>query len=87
MALTYPQNGDLTKSLKSGRQKVPQSARLSAGGGCKCYLGNAHMEVLTSGKGLPLVENDSGSTQDRKKSAKLPCVYVNVIRGEVTYTM
>ena len=33
MALTYPQNGDLTKSLKSGRKKVPQSARLSAGGG------------------------------------------------------
>ena len=33
MALTYPQNGDLTKSLKSARKKVPQSARLSAGGG------------------------------------------------------
>ena len=33
MALIYPQNGDLTKSLKSSRKKVPQSARLSAGGG------------------------------------------------------
>ena len=33
MALIYPQNGDLTKSLKSARKKVPQSARLSAGGG------------------------------------------------------
>ena len=31
MALTYPQNGDLTESLKSARKKVPQSARLSAG--------------------------------------------------------
>ena len=35
MALIYPQNGDLTKSLKSARKKVPQSARLSAGGGAK----------------------------------------------------
>ena len=32
MALIYPQNGDLTKLLKSARKKVPQSARLSAGG-------------------------------------------------------
>ena len=45
MALTYPQNGDLTKWLKSARKKVSQSARLSAGGGCNCYLGNAHIEV------------------------------------------
>ena len=35
MALIYPQNGDLTKLLKSARKKVPQSARLSAGGGAK----------------------------------------------------
>ena len=35
VALIYPQNGDLTKLLKSARKKVPQSARLSAGGGCK----------------------------------------------------
>ena len=35
VALTYPQNGDLTKSLKSAREKVPQSARLSAGGDAK----------------------------------------------------
>ena len=33
MALIYPQNGDLKKLLKSSRKKVPQSARLSAGGG------------------------------------------------------
>ena len=33
MALIYPQNSDLTKLLKSARKKVPQSARLSAGGG------------------------------------------------------
>ena len=50
MALIYPQNGDLTKSLKSARKKVPQGARLSAGGegGCNCYLGNAQIEVETS---------------------------------------
>ena len=35
MALIYPQNGDLTKLLKSTRKKVPQSGRLSAGGGAK----------------------------------------------------
>ena len=33
MALMYPQDGDLTKLLKSAREKVSQSARLSAGGG------------------------------------------------------
>ena len=33
MALIYPQNGDLKKLLKSAQKKVPQSARLSAGGG------------------------------------------------------
>ena len=33
MALIYPQNGDLTKLFKSAWKKVPQSARLSAGGG------------------------------------------------------
>ena len=33
MAVIYPQNGDLTMLLKSGRKEVPQSARLSAGGG------------------------------------------------------
>ena len=39
---------------KSRLKKVPQSARLSAGGGCNCYLGNAQIEVETSRKGLPL---------------------------------
>ena len=39
MALIYPQNGDLTKSLKSARKKVPQSARLSAGGGVQKLKG------------------------------------------------
>ena len=34
--------------VKSRLKKVPQSARLSAGGGCKCYLDNAHMGVVTS---------------------------------------
>ena len=39
MAHIYPQNGDLTKSLKSARKKVPQSARLSAGGGVQKLKG------------------------------------------------
>ena len=39
VALIYPQNGDLTKSLKSARKKVPQSARLSAGGGVQKLKG------------------------------------------------
>ena len=39
MALIYPKNGDLTKSLKSARKKVPQSARLSAGGGVQKLKG------------------------------------------------
>ena len=34
--------------VKLRLKKVPQSARLSAGGGCNCYLGNAHMEVVTN---------------------------------------
>ena len=54
MALIYPQNGDLTKSLKSARKKVPQSARLSAGGGGNRYLGNAQIEVALTAKVLPL---------------------------------
>ena len=33
MSVIYPQNGDLTKLLKSAQKKVPQSARLSAGEG------------------------------------------------------
>jgi len=39
VALIYPQNGDLTKLLKSARKKVPQSARLSAGGGVQKLKG------------------------------------------------
>ena len=31
--LMYRQNGDLANMLKSAQKKVPQSARLSAGGG------------------------------------------------------
>ena len=54
MALIYPQNSDLTKSLKSARKKVPQSARLSAGG-CNRYLGNAQIEVMLTSKVLPLL--------------------------------
>ena len=34
--------------VKSRLKKVPQSARLSAGGGGNCYLGNAQIEVETS---------------------------------------
>ena len=39
MALIYPQNGDLTKLLKSAPKKVPQSARLSAGRGVQKLKG------------------------------------------------
>jgi len=35
-------------------KKVPQSARLSAGGGCNRYLGNAQIEVTLISKVLPL---------------------------------
>ena len=54
-ALMYRQNGDLANLLKSARKKVPQSARLSAGGGCNRYLGNAQIEVPLNLMGLPLV--------------------------------
>ena len=54
MALIYPQNGDLKKLLKSSRKKVPYSARLSAGGGCKSYKGNAQMPFTLFFMGLPL---------------------------------
>ena len=41
--------------LKSAGEKVPQSARCSAGvGGCKSYLGNAQMPSLAILLGLPL---------------------------------
>ena len=41
--------------VKSRLKKVPQSGRLSAGGGGgNCYLGNAQIEVGTNKKGLPL---------------------------------
>ena len=39
MAVIYPQNSDLTKSLKSARKTVPQSARLSAGGEVQSLFG------------------------------------------------
>ena len=54
-ALMYRQNGDLANLLKSVRKKVPQSARLSAGGrgGCNRYLGNAQIEVPLTALGLP----------------------------------
>ena len=35
-------------------KKVPQSARLSEGGGCNRYLGNAQIEVPLTVLGLPL---------------------------------
>ena len=54
MALIYPQNSDLTESLKSARKKVPQSARLSAGGGGgKTKKGNAQMPPREFEWGFP----------------------------------
>ena len=40
--------------VKSRLKKVPQSARLSAGGGCNCYLGNAQIKWALIKKALPL---------------------------------
>ena len=37
---------------------MPQSARLSAGGGCNRNLGNAQIEVVPFWLGLPLVHVD-----------------------------
>ena len=63
MALTYPQNGDLTKSLKSGRKKGPQGARLGGGGGgCNRYLGNAQIGVVLFSKVLPLGTDEPTKT-------------------------
>ena len=51
--LTTLQNGK-----NSARKKVPQSARLSeGGGGCDRYLGNARIDPATFSLGLPLVAN------------------------------
>ena len=41
-------NGKNGKMVKSRLKKVPQSTRLSEGGGCNCYLGNAQIEVVTN---------------------------------------
>ena len=62
MALTYPQNGDLTKSLKSARKKVPQSALLSAGGGVQSLFGQCPNRGDAKFKGASLTGSfrDSG---------------------------
>ena len=60
-AIWWP-NLQLMQVLPSGGQicsnrpgkKVPQSARLSAGGGSNRYLGNAQIEVTLTSKVLPL---------------------------------
>ena len=54
MALTYPQNGGLTKSLKSARKKVPQSALLRAGGGGQTLFGQCPNRGGTIFKGASL---------------------------------
>ena len=54
MALTYPQNGDLTKSLKSARKKAPQSALLRAGGGGQSLFGQCPNRGGTIFKGASL---------------------------------
>ena len=42
------------RMVKMARKKVPQSARLRAGGGSNRYLGNAQMEGASNEMGLPL---------------------------------
>ena len=48
----------MVKMVQNGKiapeKKVPQSARLSAGGGGNCYLGNAQIKWALIKKGLPL---------------------------------
>ena len=59
MALIYPQNGDLTKLLKSARKKVPQSARLSAGGGVQKLKGQCPNAPCMNLSGASLNETKS----------------------------
>ena len=49
---------------------MPQSARLSAGGGCNRYLGNAQIEVTLTSVGLPLLL--------RQELTFAPCVNHNI---------
>ena len=58
MALIYPQNGDLTKLLKSARKKVPQSARLSAGGGVQKLKGQCPNAPSMNLRGASLTPKD-----------------------------
>ena len=66
MALIYPQNDDLTKSLKSARKKVPQSARLSAGGAVKKAIRAMPkcLRVNLSGASLRKIEIEKNSKSD-----------------------
>ena len=56
-ALIYRHNGDFAYFLKLVPEcpAQPQSARLSAGGWVKSYLGNAQMQSASTQKGLPLL--------------------------------
>ena len=45
----------LQNGKNSARKQVPQSARLSEGGGCDRYLGNAQIDPTFFKLGLPLV--------------------------------
>ena len=63
VALIYPQNGDLTKLLKSARKKVPQSARLSAGGGVQKLKGQCPNAPRVNLRGASLKLNSSSSYQ------------------------
>ena len=60
MALIYPQNGDLTKLLKSARKKVPQSARLSAGGGVQKLKGQCPNAPSMNLRGASLMAPSRG---------------------------
>ena len=46
------------KEGKIAPEKSAPECPFECGGGCNCYLGNAHMEVVTSWKVLPLVSNN-----------------------------
>ena len=84
MALIYPQNGDLTKSLKSARKKVPQSALLSAGGGVQLLFGQCPNRGGANLKGASLSATKKVPTcseEDADKGGRFPSIPSRSIPG------
>ena len=81
MALIYPQNGDLTKSLKSARKKVPQSARLSAGGGVQKLKGQCPNAPSMNLSGASLNYANSALKTVQNDSSKLGELSISLTLG------